>query len=53
MLRLPKHDRLFQPNRLALTMLRDTGGNKTKAARQLGTGVKTLYRKLEEYGLSR
>ncbi len=31
-------------------VLRATGGNKTEAARQLGIGVKTLYRKLEEYG---
>jgi len=33
-------------------VLRDTGGNKTEAARQLGIGVKTLYRKLEEYRLT-
>ena len=32
-------------------LLRDTSGNKTEAARQLGIGVKTLYRKIEEYGL--
>ena len=32
-------------------VLQETGGNKTEAARQLGIGVKTLYRKMEEYGL--
>jgi two-component system NtrC family response regulator len=33
------------------TVLREASGNKTEAARQLGIGVKTLYRKIEEFGL--
>ena len=35
---------------LILETLRRTGGNKTQAAKLLGIGVRTLYRKLEEYG---
>ena len=32
-------------------VMQEVAGNKTEAARQLGIGVKTLYRKLQEYGL--
>ncbi|PJJ60428.1 sigma-54-dependent transcriptional regulator [Hymenobacter chitinivorans] len=33
-------------------VLADVDGNKTEAARQLGIGLTTLYRKLQEYGLT-
>jgi DNA-binding NtrC family response regulator len=32
--------------------LRDTRGNRRKAAEQLGIGERTLYRKIKEYGLN-
>jgi DNA-binding NtrC family response regulator len=32
-------------------MLRDTGGNKVDAARKLGIGLRTLYRKIEKWAL--
>ena len=35
---------------IILDTLQRTGGNKTSAARILGIGLRTLYRKLEEYG---
>jgi two-component system response regulator HydG len=31
--------------------LDETGGNRGKAAKMLGMGERTLYRKLKEYGL--
>jgi DNA-binding NtrC family response regulator len=35
--------------RIILDTLERTGGNKTAAARILGIGLRTLYRKLEQY----
>ncbi len=32
-------------------VLNDTGGDKTRAAKVLGIGLRTLYRKVEKYGL--
>jgi DNA-binding NtrC family response regulator len=32
--------------------LEETGGNKEKTAERLGIGRKTLYRKLQQYGMS-
>ncbi len=32
--------------------LEDTGGNKTKASRILGIGLRTLHRKIQKYGLT-
>jgi DNA-binding NtrC family response regulator len=37
--------------RLIMATLDSVGGNKSKAARQLQIGLKTLYRKLESYGV--
>ncbi len=34
-------------------VLQHTGGNKTQAARLLGIGLTTLYRKIEEYGIGK
>ncbi|MEF9426043.1 MAG: sigma-54 dependent transcriptional regulator [Candidatus Mariimomonas ferrooxydans] len=34
-----------------LDVLNKAGGNKVKAAKELGIGLRTLYRKLEQYGL--
>lgn len=36
-----------------LKILQYTGGNKAEAARLLGIGVATLYRKIDEYGITR
>ena len=41
---------LTHQRELILETLRKTDGNKTQAAKILGIGVRTLYRKLEEYG---
>lgn len=32
-------------------MLKETGGDKTKAAQRLGIGLRTLYRKIEKWGI--
>ncbi|WP_434511616.1 sigma-54-dependent transcriptional regulator [Desulfitobacterium sp. AusDCA] len=34
-------------------VMRLVGGNKTQAAKKLGIGLRTLYRKIEEYGLDK
>ncbi|MHC4956159.1 MAG: sigma-54-dependent transcriptional regulator [Planctomycetota bacterium] len=50
-LRVPVGTSLAEMERdLILETLRKTGGNKTQAAKLLGIGVRTLYRKLDEYG---
>jgi two-component system, NtrC family, response regulator HydG len=50
-LRIPVGTSLAQTEKeLILETLRKAEGNKTKAAKLLGIGVRTLYRKLEEYG---
>jgi DNA-binding NtrC family response regulator len=33
-----------------LRALEETGGNKTQAARVLGIGLRTLHRKIKQYG---
>jgi two-component system response regulator HydG len=50
-LRIPVGNTLAEAEReLILETLRKANGNKTQAAKMLGIGVRTLYRKLEEYG---
>jgi transcriptional regulator with PAS, ATPase and Fis domain len=45
-------ENLFELEKKAvIDALNKTGGNKTEAARNLGIGLRTLYRKLELYGL--
>ena len=49
-LRIPVGTSLAETEKdLILETLKKTGGNKTQAAKLLGIGVRTLYRKLEEY----
>jgi len=38
-------------NKAILEVLRKTGGNKSETAKILGIGLRTLYRKLDQYGL--
>jgi two-component system response regulator HydG len=50
-LRIPVGHTLAEAEKeLILETLRKAHGNKTQAAKMLGIGVRTLYRKLEEYG---
>ena len=52
-LRIPAGTSLPEAERrIILDTLRRTDGNKTAAARILGIGLRTLYRKLEQYGES-
>ena len=37
---------------LIANTLKTTAGNRQEAARQLGIGERTLYRKIKDYGLS-
>ncbi|MFA4944317.1 MAG: sigma-54 dependent transcriptional regulator [Lentisphaeria bacterium] len=45
-------DLASQERALVLRALRECNGNRSQAARKLGIGRRTLYRKLEEYGIS-
>jgi DNA-binding NtrC family response regulator len=38
---------------LIVQALKETGGNRTKAAQKIGISRRTLHRKLKEYGLER
>ncbi|MFI5402980.1 MAG: sigma-54-dependent transcriptional regulator [Planctomycetota bacterium] len=50
-LRIPVGNTLAEAEKeMILETLRKANGNKTQAAKMLGIGVRTLYRKLEEYG---
>ena len=37
---------------LIVATLRHTGGDKTRAAATLGIGLRTLYRKIQQYGIA-
>ncbi|MDO4159465.1 MAG: sigma-54 dependent transcriptional regulator [Prevotellaceae bacterium] len=47
---MPLHDEQSEKERI-LSALRQTGGNKTKTARLLAIDRKTLYNKMQKYGL--
>lgn len=50
---LPAPKTLQEIEREAIrSALAETGGNKTKAAKLLGIGLRTLHRKVKEYGIS-
>jgi two-component system response regulator HydG len=55
--RIPEKDEVLPleelERRAILRMLRQTGGDKLAAARRLGIGKTTLYRKLKQYNLDR
>ncbi|KPK01320.1 MAG: hypothetical protein AMK71_05995 [Nitrospira bacterium SG8_35_4] len=49
----PEHRQLREVERdYILTVLKETGGNQTRASRLLGVDRKTLYLKLKKYGLT-
>jgi len=50
---LPSSRTLEEIEREAIvSALLETDGNKTQAARMLGIGLRTLHRKVKEYGIS-
>ena len=49
---LSEFDMAGMEKRHIIKVLQHTGGNKTEAARLLKIGLTTLYRKIEEYGIS-
>lgn len=47
----PLHDAADEQSRIAAA-LRSTGGNKSRAAQLLGIDRKTLYNKIDKYGIT-